>query len=61
MPIKIYAVDLVTGQRQLLREVSVPADGLFRIVPLLLMPDGNSFAYGYYSHSSLLYTARGVR
>jgi eukaryotic-like serine/threonine-protein kinase len=61
MPAKVYDVDLATGERRLLREVPVPAEGAFRIVPILLMPDGQSFAYGYYCQVSTLYTASGLR
>jgi Tol biopolymer transport system component len=61
MPTKIYDVDLATGERRLLRELPVPAEGVFRVVPVLLMPDGHSFAYGYSSLTSVLYTARGLR
>jgi hypothetical protein len=62
MPNKIYDVNLDTGERRLLREISAPdPDGVFRIIPILLMPDGHSFAYGYVRHISMLYTATGLR
>ena len=62
MPAKIYDVDLVTGERRLLREVPIPdAEGVFRMSPFLLMPDGRSFAYNYFRQSAMLYTATGLR
>jgi eukaryotic-like serine/threonine-protein kinase len=62
MPVQIYDVDLVTGERRLLQEISGSiADGSFRVSPVLLMPDGRSFAYGYYCQLSMLYTASGLR
>ncbi len=62
VPAKVYDVDLATGERRLLRQFS-PADpdGVFRMGPFLLMPDGHSFAYGYYRQVSTLYTAKGLR
>jgi Tol biopolymer transport system component/predicted Ser/Thr protein kinase len=62
IPAKVYDVDLVTGERRLLREFALPdLDGVFRMGPFLLMPDGHSFAYGYYRQVSTLYTAKGLR
>jgi predicted Ser/Thr protein kinase len=62
VPAKVYDVDLVTGERRLLREFALPdLDGVFRMGPFLLMPDGRSFAYGYYRQVSTLYTATGLR
>jgi hypothetical protein len=62
VPAKVYDVDLVTGERRLLREFALPdLDGVFRMGPFLLMPNGHSFAYGYYRQVSTLYTATGLR
>ena len=62
VPAKVYDVDLVTGERRLHREFAVQnLDGVWRLAPLLLMPDGNSFAYGYARHASTLYTGTGIR
>ena len=62
MPVKMYDVDVVTGERRLLRQIAVAdPDGVFRISPFLLMPDGHSFAYGYYRAASTLYTATGFQ
>ncbi|HEX8170598.1 MAG TPA: protein kinase [Thermoanaerobaculia bacterium] len=62
IPAKVYDVDLVTGERKLLREFAVPdLDGVFRMGPFLLMPDGQSFAYGYYRQVSTLYTASALQ
>jgi hypothetical protein len=62
IPAKVYDVDIVTGERRLLREFALPnLDGVFRMGPFLLMPDGQSFAYGYYRQVSTLYTATGLQ
>jgi hypothetical protein len=62
LPVKVYDVDLQTGDRRMLREFTVPdPEGVFRINPVLLMPDGRSFAYGYYRAVSTLYTAHGFQ
>jgi hypothetical protein len=62
IPAKVYVVDLVTGERRLLREFTLSdLDGVYRMGPFLLMPDGHSFAYGYYRQVSTLYTATGFR
>ena len=62
IPAKIYDVDVVTGERRLHREFAIPdIDGVFRMGPFLLMPDGQSFAYGYYRQVATLYTATGLR
>ena len=62
MPLKVYDVDLTTGERRLLRELTGPdPEAMLRMGPVLLMPDGKSFAYGYYQNPSTLYTATGLR
>jgi predicted Ser/Thr protein kinase len=62
VPAKIHDVDVVTGERRLHREFALPdIDGVFRMGPFLLMPDGHSFAYGYYRQVATLYTATGLR
>ncbi|HEX6099765.1 MAG TPA: protein kinase [Thermoanaerobaculia bacterium] len=62
VPAAVHAVDLVTGERRLHRKFALPdLDGVFRMGPFLLMPDGQSFAYGYSRQLSTLYTATGLR
>ncbi|HYC62138.1 MAG TPA: hypothetical protein VEK79_21485, partial [Thermoanaerobaculia bacterium] len=62
IPAKVYEVDVATGERRLFREFALAnPDGVFRMGPFLLMPDGQSFAYGYYRQVTTLYTATGLR
>jgi hypothetical protein len=61
VPVKIYDVDLKSGQRRLLHEYAAEnVEGVFRLGPFLLMPDGHSFAYGNTRQISTLYTATGL-
>ena len=62
MPVQIHDVDLATGERKLLREIAVPdPEGVYRMNPFLLMPDGENFAYGFFRQVTMLYTANGLR
>jgi hypothetical protein len=62
IPAKVYDIDLVTGERHLVREFALPDfDGVFRMGPFLLMPDGHTWGYGYYRQIATLYTATGLR
>ena len=62
LPVKMYDVDVATGERKLLRELGLPnPEGLYRVGPYLLMPDGESFAYGFARQVSMLYTASGLK
>ena len=62
IPATVSDVDLVTGDRRLVREFALSdLDGVFRMGPFLLMPDGHSFAYGFYRQVSTLYTASRLR
>jgi eukaryotic-like serine/threonine-protein kinase len=61
VPAHVYDVDVTTGERKLLREFALAdPDGVFRMGPFLLLPDGQSFAYGYYRQVSTLYSATGL-
>jgi len=45
----------------LLREFAVQnLDGIWRLSPVLLMPDGHSFAHGYSRNASTLYAGTGL-
>ena len=62
IPSTISDIDLVTGERRHLRDFALTdREGVFRMGPFLLMPDGHSFAYGFYRQVSTLYTASGLR
>ena len=62
IPVKVHDVDLVTGERRLLRELQAPdLEGVFRVGQLMLLPDGHTFAYGIFRQVTMLYTATGLR
>jgi Tol biopolymer transport system component len=62
VPKKVYRVEISTGRRELLREL-VPADavGVNMIFPVLLTPDGRSYAYSYSSSLNNLYLVKGLK
>jgi hypothetical protein len=55
-------VDLLTGRKELLRELA-PTDraGVRRIENVLLTPDGNHYVYTYSRYISDLYLAESLR
>ncbi len=61
-PIRIYRLDIVTGQRQLFEEVnpSVVVTGL-SLTHLLLSSDGRAYVYGYERVLSELYLVKGLK
>ena len=62
LPIRIYLLDVSTGRRKLGR-VLMPADslGIRELKPVLLTPDGESYAYGLTRSINNLYLLRGLR
>jgi eukaryotic-like serine/threonine-protein kinase len=62
IPIRIYRLDIVTGQRQLFEEVhpSVVVAGL-SLTQLLLSSDGRAYVYGYERLLSELYLVKGLK
>ena len=58
MPLRVERVDLETGKRTFLREI-MPADdaGVLNIGPVIISPDGRSYAYSYRRMLSTLYLA----
>lgn len=54
IPVRVYRVEITTGHRQLLYTL-VPTDaaGLWNIAPILLTPDGRSYAHSDYRILSL--------
>ena len=62
LPIKIYRLNIVTGQRQLFKEVN-PADmtGLCDLGHIILSADGRSYIYGFTRLLSDLYLVKGLQ
>ncbi|MGC1461857.1 MAG: winged helix-turn-helix domain-containing protein [Terracidiphilus sp.] len=62
LPINIYRLNIVTGQRQLFKELN-PADdiGLCDLGHVILSADGRSYVYGYTRLLSDLYQVKGLR
>ncbi len=62
LPARVYRVTLATGTRELWKEF-MPADpaGVYKIVPVLVTPDGSAYAYDAIRALSDLYIAEGVR
>jgi len=61
-PRKVFRIDLVTGKRELWRELS-PADrtGISRFEGFLLSADEKSYAYSYRRGQSEMYIAEGLK
>ena len=62
LPIRVFRLDLATGERKLLREISFPDPiGVYATINLLLTPDGGSYVYTYGRLLSTLYLVEGLR
>jgi hypothetical protein len=61
-PVKIYRLNIVTGQRQLFKELN-PMDmtGLCGLGHIILSEDGRSYIYGYTRLLSDLYMVKGLK
>ena len=61
-PVKIYRLNIMTGQRQLFKELN-PMDmtGLCGLGHIILSEDGRSYIYGYTRLLSDLYMVRGLK
>jgi len=61
VPLKVHEIRIATGERKLLHDINVGnLAGIYKMGPLLLTPDGQSFAYGYIRTLSTLYAAEGL-
>jgi Tol biopolymer transport system component len=62
LPVRIFALDVTTGQRTLVHEIS-PRDvvGVDAISDIRLTPDGNSYAYVYLQNLYSLYQVTGLK
>jgi Tol biopolymer transport system component len=62
LPVKIYKLNLATGQRQLLKELNPPdATGLCDVGKIRWSADGRAYIYGYTRILSDLYLVKGVQ
>jgi hypothetical protein len=62
VPVRVFRLDLATGERRLLREISFPDPvGVYTMSSLLLTPDGSSYVYTYGRLLSTLYLVEGLR
>jgi tRNA A-37 threonylcarbamoyl transferase component Bud32/Tol biopolymer transport system component len=61
-PLRVFRLDLATGERRLLREISfLDPVGLYTTTNLLLTPDGGSYVYSYGRLLSTLYLVEGLK
>lgn len=60
--IKIFRLNIVTGQRQFFKEITLPDEaGICGMTHFLFGPDGREYVYGYVQLLSDLYLVTGVR
>jgi outer membrane protein assembly factor BamB len=62
VPMKVYRVDMTTGERSLWKEL-VPPDpaGVLTMGPILMTPDGKSYVYSYRRTLDELFLLEGLR
>ncbi len=61
VPIRIYRLNIQTGQRQLFKEITLPdMPGLCGMPHILFSADGRSYVYGYTRLLSQLYLVKGL-
>jgi DNA-binding winged helix-turn-helix (wHTH) protein/Tol biopolymer transport system component len=62
VPLKVYRVNIVSGQRQLFKEVA-PSDqtGLCGMMRVIFSANGRAYVYGYIRQLSELYLVNGVK
>ncbi len=58
LPVKIFKVNSISGQRELVKEITaLNAAGLFSVDSLRITADGKAYAYGYSNYLSQLFLA----
>ena len=62
LPTTIFQVDLSTGQKRTVRQLT-PADpsGIRRVLAVAMSPDGKSYAYSYFRQLSQLLVVEGLK
>jgi hypothetical protein len=62
LPLKVSRVDLQTGKRDLVREL-MPSDsaGVSSVGPVCILPDQNSYVFGYQRGLSDLHVVQGLK
>ena len=62
VPAKVYQLDLATGKKTLWKQI-VPVDptGVSTIGPILMTPDGKTYAYGFHRTLGDLYLVEGLK
>jgi len=62
MPARVFTVDVTTGRRELWKEILPPDPaGILGVWPILITPDGKSYAYSYRRVLGDLFVADGLR
>ena len=62
LPVRVYRLNIVTGQRQLFKEMSpMDATGLCDLDHVMFSADGRSYVYGYTRLLSDLYLVKGLK
>lgn len=59
--VQVSRLDLATGRRELWKEFVPDPTRLARTVPMVLTPDGKSYAYTYVRHNADLYLVKGLK
>jgi Tol biopolymer transport system component len=61
-PIKVFRLNIVTGQRQFFKSIALPEHaGICGMTHLLFSPDGRAYVFGYVQLLSDLYLVDGLR
>lgn len=59
--LKINRLDVLSGRRELWKELETPDSVGVQIVQIVMTPDGNSYAYSFQRDISTLYLAQGLK
>jgi eukaryotic-like serine/threonine-protein kinase len=62
IPAKVYRVELASGKKSVWKEIA-PLDptGISTIGPVLMTPDGKTYAYGFHRTVGDLYLVEGLK